>query len=39
MASVCSVMSPYVSKMETKISGMVPVRRPVFSSMRSARYS
>ena len=35
--SVCAVMSPYILKREASISGMVPVRRPVYSSMRSAR--
>ena len=36
--SVCAVMSPYVSKRLARISGVVPVRRPVLSSMRSARH-
>ena len=37
-ASVGAAMSPYVSKREARISGMVHVRRPVSSSMSSARH-
>ena len=39
MASVCALMSLYVSKREVRISGIVHVRRPFSLSMRSARNS
>ena len=34
-ASICAMISPYVSKTGERISGMVPVRILVSSSMRS----
>ena len=37
-ASVCAVMSPYVSKREARISGMVTVGRPVPLSIKSVRH-
>ena len=38
-ASVCAVLSPYISKRKARISGMVPVRRLISLSTRSARHS
>ena len=36
-AGFCAVMLPYVSKMEVRIYGMVPVRIPALFYMRSVR--
>ena len=38
-ASVFAMISPYVLKIEARISGVVPGSRPVSSSISSARHS